>query len=65
MRVWLSINEYAGPSMRDYLDMYSVDMCVRVHEVGGQNARKELGGGNWVLLCLNIDGVFDRVSGYD
>jgi hypothetical protein len=63
--VRLAINLHAGPFVGDDLDVRSMDMLVGVHEMRAENAGEELWRRDWVLLCLDVDGVLDGISGYN
>jgi len=65
MRMWLSVNGYTGPSVRDDLDMGDVDMLVRIDEVRAEYTGEELWRRHRILLGLDVDSVLDRISGYD
>ena len=51
--------------MCDDLDIRSYDVRVGFDEVCSEDGGEELGGGDWVLLCFDVDGVLHGVGGYD
>lgn len=65
VRVWLAVNGHAGPAVGDDVDVRSVDVGVFLDEVSAQDGSKELWRSDGILLGEDIDGVLDRVCGYD
>lgn len=66
-RVWvrLAVDVQTGPAVGDDVNVRNVDVVVFLDEVGAEDGTEELRGSYWVLLCENVDGVFDRIGGDD
>ena len=60
--MWLPINGHPRPSVSDNLYVSSMNMLILLHKVRSQGARKHFWGSDWVLLCLDKNGVLDRVG---
>ena len=65
--VWvrLSSNSHASPSVRDNLDMRSMNVTVLLYKVRSEGGSEILWRSHGILLRLDVDGVLDAVSGND
>jgi hypothetical protein len=59
--VWRAIYRHSCPAVCDNFDVRSGQVRVCFDEMSAENAAKELGRGDGVLLRLDVDGVLHRV----
>lgn len=60
--VWFSINCHSCPAVCDDFDVGSCNVGVGFDKVCAENAGKELGRSDWVLLGFDVNSVFHRIS---
>lgn len=65
MRVRLAVYLHAGPAVDYDLDVAGVDVRVGLDKVVAQDACKDLGGGNVILLCEDVDGLLLGIGSND
>lgn len=65
MRVGLAVDRQTGPAVSDNVDVGRMDMSIFLDEVSTQDRSKQLWRSDGVLLGQDVDGVLDRIRGYD
>lgn len=65
VRVRLAVHIHTLPAVGDHLNMRGIDVRVALDKVGGDGGGEELGRGDLMLLCEDVDCVLDGVCGDD